>query len=112
MPGAAVQAAWNFSYGFFFQRPSFSHLFSSPDFKIGKDLRALIGNADLGAESTVQYEVGIQQQLAKFLAADLTVYYKDSAGFGIVNVVPFRSGYGKNNFSIFRCVRAKYFFQV
>ncbi|MBN1995947.1 hypothetical protein JW935_00245, partial [candidate division KSB1 bacterium] len=53
----------------------------SPDFKIGRELRALIGNADLDAERTIQYEVGIQQQLAKTLGADITVYYKDIRGW-------------------------------
>jgi hypothetical protein len=67
----------HFSYGHFFQRPSFSQLFDSPDFKIGKELRALIGNADLNAEQTIQYEVGVQQQIGQIIGLDVTVFYKD-----------------------------------
>lgn len=67
----------HFSYGHFYQRPSFGQLFASPDFKIGRLQRANIGNADLDAERTIQYEVGAQQQLSKNIGIDITVFYKD-----------------------------------
>ena len=67
----------HFSYGHFFQRPSFSEMYASADFKIGKEQLASIGNADLDAERTIQYEVGVQQQLSKNIGVDLTVFYKD-----------------------------------
>ena len=67
----------HFSYGHFFQRPSYSEMYDSPDFKIGREQRALIGNADLNAERTIQYEVGLQQQLSRYTGIRTTLYYKD-----------------------------------
>lgn len=67
----------HFSYGHFFQYPEINRLYSSPDFKIGKNTVALIGNADLNAERTVQYEVGLQQQLTDNIGVDVTLFYKD-----------------------------------
>jgi outer membrane receptor protein involved in Fe transport len=39
--------------------------------------RNVFGNADLNAESTVQYEIGIQSQLFRGFGLDATVFYKD-----------------------------------
>jgi hypothetical protein len=71
----------HFSYGHFFQRPSFGQIFAEADFKIGRQQLANIGNADLDAERTIQYEVGIQQQLSQNIGADMTVFYKDIRGW-------------------------------
>ena len=68
------------SYGHFFQMPSLEKLYQNPvlshynQFSI-KDSR--IGNPNLEAEKTVQYEIGLQQELVPGLAMELTVYYKD-----------------------------------
>ncbi len=67
----------HFSYGHFFQYPSIARLYGSPDFKIGMNTVALIGNADLNAERTVQYEIGLQQQLTRDMGVDVTLFYKD-----------------------------------
>ncbi|MBN1996129.1 TonB-dependent receptor [candidate division KSB1 bacterium] len=67
----------HFSYGHFFQRPSYNEMYASPDFKIGRNQRASIGNADLNAERTIQYEIGLQQELSKHTGLRATVFYKD-----------------------------------
>ncbi len=71
------------SYGHFFQMPEAGYLFGNagnvrPDYKlsVGSD-QNLFGNADLKAESTVQYEIGLQAEISKGLGLDLTLFYKD-----------------------------------
>ena len=68
----------HFSYGHFFQMPSALYLYRRPDFKlsIGSD-KPIFGNADLNAEKTVQYEIGLQQQIGENVGIDVTVFYKD-----------------------------------
>ena len=68
----------HFSYGHFFQMPEFQHIYDSPDFKLNSGGgRSIVGNANIGAERTVQYEIGLQQALAEEIAMDVSLYYKD-----------------------------------
>lgn len=68
-----------FSYGHFFQIPSFENLYNNPDFIIrpGQSLSSITGNPDLGAQKTVMYEVGLQQVLFNSLAVNLSFYSRD-----------------------------------
>ncbi|MBN2410234.1 TonB-dependent receptor [candidate division KSB1 bacterium] len=66
----------HFSYGHFFQMPSASYLYSRPDFKLAEGT-PIFGNADLNAEKTVQYEIGLQQQIGENVGIDVTLFYKD-----------------------------------
>lgn len=66
----------HFQYGHFFQMPSFDFLYENEKFHTnGRWL--LFGNADLEAEKTVAYEVGINHLLSTNTAVDLTFFYKD-----------------------------------
>ncbi|MDZ7346085.1 MAG: TonB-dependent receptor, partial [candidate division KSB1 bacterium] len=68
----------HFSYGHFFQIPAYNQMYTNPDFKINPSGGNIIfGNADLNAKRTVQYEIGLQQQIAKDLGIDVTIFYKD-----------------------------------
>ncbi len=80
----------HFSYGHFFQIPSFEKLYQNPLFKVGTgtgnvDLTSFssdgngrpTGNADLKPEQTINGEVGLQQQLTDDLSLDLTAYLRD-----------------------------------
>ncbi len=67
----------HFSYGHFFQMPNFQYLYARPDFKINKGGTSIIGNADLNAQRTVQYEIGLQQEIYRNVGLDVTVFYKD-----------------------------------
>ena len=69
----------HFSYGHFFQIPSFSNLYVNPDEIMNPNgsLTTVMGNPDLKPERTVKYELGLQQALAEDLALDFTVYYQD-----------------------------------
>jgi outer membrane receptor protein involved in Fe transport len=68
----------HFSYGHFFQSPEFQYLYANPNFWItGAGASNLVGNANLNAERTVMYELGLQQQLSDRLYFQLTGFYRD-----------------------------------
>ena len=66
----------HFSYGHFFQRPSFDVLYQNPDFEL-TGLNTIVGNPDLNVERTVQYEIGLQQKLGEDVGLDLSFYSRD-----------------------------------
>lgn len=66
----------HFSYGHFFQMPSFTHLYRNPSLKKGSGLTRF-GNPDLDAQKTVMYELGLQQQLSPINSIDVTIFYRD-----------------------------------
>ena len=66
------------SYGQFFQIPEFSRLYENPSFTVrGGTFNTVLGNADLEAQRSVLYEIGLQQELTPNLAVDLTIYHRD-----------------------------------
>ncbi|MHB1688278.1 MAG: TonB-dependent receptor [Ignavibacteriaceae bacterium] len=69
----------HFSYGHFFQIPSFSNLYVNSDnlVTLSTSLSSIVGNPDLKAQKTVMYEIGLQQALTSDLSLDFTVYYRD-----------------------------------
>ncbi len=71
-----------FSYGWFFQNPTFRDIYRNPRFEdfnnFARDDRIpTFGNANLEPERSIQYEMGLQQQFTDDLKIDLTVFYKD-----------------------------------
>jgi outer membrane receptor protein involved in Fe transport len=68
----------HFSYGHFFAMPNLSLLYNSPDYNFSQSggLYAF-GNPSLKPERTVQYEIGLQQQLSSSIGFDVTMFYKD-----------------------------------
>lgn len=73
------RGAIHFSYGHFFQMPSFENLFSNPDMVIRRStaLQDVLGNPDLKPQKTVMYEIGLQQSIFTNVVFDFTVYYRD-----------------------------------
>ncbi len=68
----------HFSYGHFFQIPPFAYLYSNPEFEvISGRFKSVLGNADLNPQSTVIYEIGLQQQIAEDLGIEAIAFYKD-----------------------------------
>jgi outer membrane receptor for Fe3+-dicitrate len=68
----------HFSYGHFFQNPEFQYLYVNPNFWVeGAGAQNLVGNANLNAERTVMYELGLQQQLFNNLYLHVTGFYRD-----------------------------------
>ncbi|MBP7460974.1 MAG: TonB-dependent receptor [Candidatus Delongbacteria bacterium] len=70
------QGVIHFSYGHFLQIPTYNVLYDNPDFEVPAGV-PFLGNPDLEPQKTVQYEIGLQQQIAADLALDVTAYYKD-----------------------------------
>ena len=72
--------ALRLSYGHFFQMPSYEKMYENPvlpqynQFSIAG---TRIGNPNLKAERTIQYEIGVQQELVSGLSMELSVFYKD-----------------------------------
>ncbi len=66
-----------FSYGHFFQTPSFTNLYESLMADIVSRGNIIVGDPDLQAQKTVAYETGFEAQLSDIFAFDLTLFYKD-----------------------------------
>jgi len=70
-----------FSYGFFFQKPTFEHLYKNPEFEMNLsssgNVSTLMGNANLKNQKTVNYEIGVQQQVGNNAGIFITAFYKD-----------------------------------
>lgn len=69
----------HFSYGHFFQNPDFQYLFENQQYDINVR-EPLFGQADLDAQRTVAYEVGLAHQFTRRMALSLTAFYKDIQG--------------------------------
>lgn len=67
----------HFSYGHFLQMPSLTYMYDNPDFEVTSGYNSTMGNADLDPQRTVQYEIGLQQQITHDMAFDVTGFYKD-----------------------------------
>ncbi|MCK4328852.1 TonB-dependent receptor [candidate division WOR-3 bacterium] len=69
----------HFSYGYFLQIPTFEYLYTNPEFEIPKmsGINTILGNADLDAQRTVMYEIGLQQAFTDNIAVDVTLFYRD-----------------------------------
>lgn len=70
----------HFSYGHFFQIPTFAYLYANPEFEIAGDNQSILGNAALKPQKTVKYEIGLQQELAPDLAIEVIAFYQDFSG--------------------------------
>ncbi|MEQ9307819.1 MAG: TonB-dependent receptor [Balneolaceae bacterium] len=81
-----------FSAGLFFQTPRLNLLYTNNEFEgvIGSNTN--YGNAELGSERTLQFEVGLQQGLSETLALDFTLFSKDIRGLAGTEVARDRNG--------------------
>lgn len=72
-------AVLHFSYGHFFQMPPLEALFQNSRFLVPKGdyEEPIMGNPNLKAEKTVQYELGIWQELIDNMGLELSVFYRD-----------------------------------
>jgi hypothetical protein len=71
---------FRFSYGHFYKNPSFADMYTYAD-RTAAELRSrgnvIVGNADMGAEKTIAYEMGFDAQLTDIFEFDVTAFYKD-----------------------------------
>ena len=82
----------HFSYGHFFQNPEFQYLFENNQYDLNVR-EPLFGQANLDAERTISYEVGVSHQFSDRIAAHVTAYYRDITGLiGTRYYFPFVDG--------------------
>ena len=69
----------HFSYGYFFQIPTYEFLFQNPGYRVGvlSGQYGTYGNADLEPQKTVMYEIGLQQGFGDDVLLDVTGFYRD-----------------------------------
>ncbi|KAA3656430.1 MAG: TonB-dependent receptor, partial [Calditrichaeota bacterium] len=72
------QAVVRFAYGHFFQTPPMYAMFANNKFRVPLEpFGTTMGNTTLEPEKTVNYEIGVWQELAPGMGLDLALYYKD-----------------------------------
>jgi len=89
-------AVLHFVYGHFYQRPSWIKMFGFPFTNYGpytdstlnpyakqttymNEWQGYYGNPKMGYERTIQYELGVDYNIADLLRLDITGYYKDAS---------------------------------
>jgi len=71
-------AVLHFSYGHFFQMPPMYALYQNHSLRVApNDYVTTMGNSQLEAQKTVQYEVGLWQQLMAGMGVEVIVFYRD-----------------------------------
>ena len=91
----------HFSYGHFAQMPSLRNLYINPEFEFPKGSAPTFGNTNLKPERTVQYEIGLQQQLTDVLAFDLTGYFKNIRDYMALQLVRHSTIAGEDLYNIY-----------
>jgi len=71
-------AVLHFSYGHFFQMPPMYALFQNHSLRVSPtDYSTTMGNTQLKAQQTIQYEIGLWQELTKGMGLEVVVFYRD-----------------------------------
>jgi len=71
-------ALLHFAYGHFFQMPPLYAIYQNHSHMIPPfDFAVVMGNPQINAQKTVQYEIGLWQKLMEGMNLELTVYYRD-----------------------------------
>jgi outer membrane receptor protein involved in Fe transport len=71
-------ALLRFAYGHFFQMPPLYAIYENHSFLIPpNDYSVTLGNAQINAQKTIQYEVGLWQQLMQGMSMEVAVFYRD-----------------------------------
>jgi outer membrane receptor protein involved in Fe transport len=72
------RAVLHFSYGHFFQMPPMYALYQNHSQRVApNDYVTTMGNSQLEAQKSIQYEIGLWQELVTDLGLDVVVYYRD-----------------------------------
>jgi len=87
-----------FSYGHFYQNPSFIRIYQNPNFLAPGSTSPTFGNPNLEPERSIQYEMGLQQQLSDNLKFDFTGFYKDVTN--LLDYETYRTSKGDRTYSV------------
>lgn len=92
----------HFSYGHFAQMPTLRNMYVNPEFEFPANAAPTFGNTDLRAERSVQYEIGLQQQLTDNLAFDVTGFAKDIRDYLAAQTIRFSTISGEDLYTIYQ----------
>lgn len=71
-------ALLHFSYGHFFQMPPMYALYENHAFRVAPtNYATTMGNAQINAQKTVQYEIGLWQELMTNMGIEVSLFYRD-----------------------------------
>ena len=71
-------ALLRFSYGHFFQRPPYSNFYQNNSLLVSpSNFETQQGNPQLNAQKTVQYELGLWQELMPDMGVEVALFYRD-----------------------------------
>ena len=73
----------------------------NPEFEFPKGNAPTFGNTNLRPERTVQYEIGVQQQIGRLLAVHLTGYFKDIRDYMALQLVRYSTIAGEDLYNIY-----------
>ncbi|MFW5955462.1 MAG: TonB-dependent receptor plug domain-containing protein, partial [Rhodothermales bacterium] len=91
----------HFSYGHFAQMPRLRNMFVNPEFEFALGQVPTFGNANMRPERTVQYEVGLQQQVGGEMAFDVTGFFKDIRDYLALQRMRFSTIAGEDQYDIY-----------
>lgn len=91
----------HFSYGHFAQMPTLRRMYLNPEFEFPKGAAPTFGNANMRPERTVQYEIGLQQQITENLAFDVTTFFKDIRDYLALQQIRFSTIAGEDLYNIY-----------
>ncbi|MCG8372228.1 MAG: TonB-dependent receptor, partial [Balneolales bacterium] len=78
-----------FSYGYFFQMPSYEFLFTNSQILLPESsgVAGIFGNPDLDPERSTQYELGLKYEILDGTGLEVTGFYKDTRDYVSSGVV-------------------------
>ena len=87
-----------FSYGHFYQNASLQQIYQNPNFLAPGSTSPTFGNPNLEPERSIQYEMGLQQQISENLKFDFTGFYKDVTN--LLDLATYRASKGDRTYSV------------
>jgi len=106
-------AVLHFSYGHFLQMPPKYAIYQNNSYLVSESGNTLMGNAQLKAQKTVSYEIGLWQEIIPNMSVEVALYYRDIYDLLTVNLLEtyytYRYGlYGNKDYANARGLEVKY----
>ena len=87
-----------FSYGHFYQNASLIRIYQNPLFTAPGSTTPTFGNPNLEPEKSIQYEMGLQQQISDDIKFDFTGFYKDVTN--LLDMETYRAAKGDRTYNV------------